>query len=196
MSAEPRIAESLHVYGTMSAGMDTTRVLGHLRWQVLQEISSAFPTAEEVRLAESVDWRKFASPRHLRRLDHLYARLRDYPSPRRVLPTRLGNILRHYEDELPSRSRIDMKAVPPELVTVHDRLRQQMEMHCFLLFGWLSLVALAAVCFMNRWQYLAVAACTGAVLAWLSYRALLITGRTYGEILLSIDRTQGGREHP
>jgi hypothetical protein len=91
-------------------------------------------TEEEIASALAVPWTEYASPRIARRLEDLDVALCQYRVDNRVLPTRLGNVIRAYEDRafphthgLPLASSVQrlFHSLPIHLQSEHDlgRLR-------------------------------------------------------------------------
>jgi len=57
-------------------------------------------TREQMELSKTMDWRPWCAAWRLARLNHLVNEAKRYPDPHRVLPTKLGNLMRSTEDEL------------------------------------------------------------------------------------------------
>jgi hypothetical protein len=130
----------------------------------------------------------------LRRRVNVDKRLRDYPRPSRILPTRLGNILRAHEDrirkgrdELESLVQRIFDKLPPSLQESHDQQRNRLELYGSMTFvvalsGLLGIARFAP----HHWPYAACAAGAAAAGTWIMYRAALATARAYGLLLVTI----------
>jgi hypothetical protein len=62
---------------------------------------SSMHKPQELAQAVQIDWRSFAPANSLRQMDAILSRMLEYPSPNRILPTRLGNIIRSAEERVP-----------------------------------------------------------------------------------------------
>lgn len=131
--------------------------------------------------------RRAAEQDRLRRL----ARRRlttDYPSQERLLPTRLGNALRAFEDEAGQRYGLDTITMLPRLYPylssqvsgALDDLRDQLDIAARLCVTLLlaSLIS-ASLLFTHGWWLLLPAATT--VLAWVAYRSAVQAAVAYGK---------------
>jgi hypothetical protein len=66
--------------------------------RVLKQSPLVALTDEDADRVTNTDWKQFAPADLLRRRVNVQKRQRDYPSSARMLPTRLGNVLRKHED--------------------------------------------------------------------------------------------------
>lgn len=162
-------------------------------------------TEEDREDARAVDWRPYANAMDIRRVEAMSIRLLgDYPEDDyRILPTRLGNILRSYEDRVhdPSEGSLEgwvqrvFHQLPEAVQSQHDQHRNRLDLYgsmvvVFTLGGaagsWLLWTAGTG--------YVAIAAVTAVSLAVLSYRAMIASARGYGSALQTIkDVTERGR---
>lgn len=159
---------------------------------------SAYPK-DEVDAAVAMGWRDAAHPTDLSKIAALSRRLDQYPKPHRILPTRLGNVLRATEDKLKLADKGDVEGlvirnydvIPPPLLNQHSQFRARLDMYCTLVFvfGVLIPISIAALWKFGTWHVPALS--TGAVsaaLTVLSYRAAIASGLGYGGTLKAIDR--------
>ena len=151
---------------------------------------------DDIELAETIPWREDSSPHLVRQIDDLTVKLRGWPlADHRVLPTRLGNILRAHEDRAVAGSSENVEgfvlrrfaSLPPALQHEHDQYRTRLDLYCSMVL--VSLICGAAGLAL-LWSYgwthrLAVAACAfGACL--LSRRGAISAASGYGVVLESI----------
>lgn len=125
------------------------------------------PDAEEVRIdiveLFGDDWGPFAEPSTLRRLERLRALERCFPAAHRILPTRLGNVVRSYADPIDTGGGSDLDDLdayvlrhrddlPTSLVARHDGLRVRLDLYCTLeaTFVMLAVVVTAALVPLGR----------------------------------------------
>lgn len=98
-----------------------------------------------------LSWRSYCDPWHLARIDHLLNDYESYPDDNRVMPTRLGNLIRATEDELNTGGDLQgfvlrrHAKVPRRVQLQHDRFRTRLEMYCTLVFVSATLSALALI---------------------------------------------------
>lgn len=167
---------------------------------------------QELRSAREVDWRARADSSVVRLAEELENALQFYPpKDYRILPTRVGNTMRSYEDRIVANGHAEglggaeggrtdaddgrlqgyverlVDRLPEELRRDHDLHRQRLDLYASLVFvfaaaGLLAFPVLAVQ--PSRAGLVVPAACW--VLAWLSYRALNAAARGYGGMLETI----------
>lgn len=141
------------------------------------------------------------SPAHLRhRLNSLYVRRAAFPSDSsRLMPTRLGNAMRSFEEKLQGNAsgskmrgylyeRLD--AVGTALMRQHTQHRNRLDMYSVMT------VLTAVMAAFDLWllppllpRHLVVGVTVGlVVLSYVSYRAAIAAAMDYGAILLAMDR--------
>jgi hypothetical protein len=151
---------------------------------------------EVVRAARTMGWRVHASPAALDALDRAVRRLAEYPLKHRVLPTRLGNIIRAKEDKI-KRDGHDLEGlvmrryerIPARLMTQHDQFRDRLDMYCTFVPVFLILAAASGALLARSADHFVSAACTAVafiLLTWLSYLAAVASARGYGTTLVTI----------
>jgi hypothetical protein len=139
-----------------------------------------------------IDWHEYASPELIRRRQNVDNRFRDFPELRRMLPTRLGNVLRHHEAETGRESVESLvqevfDVLPLSLRIEHDEQRTRLDLYCSMTFVIALIALIAAARFAARhWTYSVGAIIVGAVGVALMYRAALASARAYGRLLLLI----------
>jgi hypothetical protein len=152
---------------------------------------------EERELVRDFEWQRLAPPEVLRRRVNVQKRIRDFPEPDRVLPTRLGNILRRHED-MTNETSVEtfvqrvFDDLSPSLQTEHDEQRTRLALYCSMVFvvAFVATVAAARVASQHG-AYSLGSLVVGAVLMQLMYRAALASARAYGGLLVVI----GGLVH-
>lgn len=148
------------------------------------------------RMARRIQWREHASPALMDSEDRWRARLENYPSASRILPTRLGNALRAREDRITDAGRSleglvmrRYQTIPPRLLTRHDQFRDRLEMYCVLITVFIFL-AVAAVPLLAPCGGYLLASAGGFVLfgafAVISYAAAVSSAGGYGAVLAQI----------
>lgn len=149
--------------------------------------------AEKSEVVRDYDWRAYAPVDHLRRLTNLDNRLRDYPSAANMRPTRLGNVLRHYEErtgypEVESIVDEVFDDLPFSLQLQHDEQRGKIDLYCSMSFVcvFVALVAYWRFDWTNDRSYILGAALLGLIGAWVCYRAAIASASYYGALLLII----------
>ncbi len=170
----------------------TPNVVAALRARVLDDPTPIKLTKAEqnVRDAMQWTWRRFASPDLIRRQTNIHKRLRDYPQPERILPTRLGNVLRHHEDKTGSADPESFVQrvyddLPLSLKIEHDDQRSRLDLYCTMVFVIATVTSWAAVRFAVEHPWYALgAAIIGAAAMSLMYRAAVASARAYGGLLL------------
>ena len=161
---------------------------------------------EEWDKAEVFDWSGYAPVGDARRVERLTVRLSEYPGDAsgnayRILPTRLGNILRAYEQRThdPQSGSVEgmvlrvADRLPPTIQKFHSDCRNRLDLYCSLVSVSGIATALAMVLLWTRgWQFLVLSAATGIVFALLSYSAALASARAYGAVLEAIKAANVG----
>lgn len=144
--------------------------------------------------AARLDWPSHADPVKLREWDITEMKLAEYPAPHRVLPTRLGNVMRAAEDQVKLEPGEDlegfmirhMDALPNTIVSEHAAYRRRLEMYCGLMFVLVALALLSAVCFWGQttdlpWRIGVPVLYAGAV--WIGYKAAIASALGFGQAL-------------
>jgi hypothetical protein len=146
--------------------------------------------------ARLMGWRPHSSPALLDALDRSVQKLSDYPEEHRVLPTRLGNVLRAREDklqrdggELEGLVMRSYEHVHSRLMVQHDQFRNRLEMYCTLVVVFLLLAPIGSGLLAgqdDQYRSAAVALFLFLMLAIISYRAAIASARGYGVVLGTI----------
>jgi len=144
------------------------------------------------------DWRTYCQPWHLARIDQLLQDLALYPEDERILPTRLGNVMRATEDKLENTEgdvegfALRRYAAAARLVQLqHDQFRNRLEMYCTMVFvsAVLALLTLA-ILIGSRISAIAIAVTftAFAMLCVSSYRAAIASAGGYCAALKEMDK--------
>lgn len=152
-----------------------------------------------------MSWRSRCDPWDLARVDHLTAEQADYPLTSRVLPTRLGNVIRATEDGLRHAGQdvegfaLRRRETVPERVRLqHDQFRSRLDMYCTLVFAGAALAVLAVVLLAGKVAALPLVAETTVfvLLAATSYGAAIASARGYCATLREMDAAETPRVTP
>lgn len=145
--------------------------------------------------ASQVRWKWHAEPHLVRRLEELSERTAAFPPPHRILPTRLGNLLRATEDRL-SQGRYshvenfvheNYDKVSFKLRIQHDQFRGRLDMYCTLVFVFVALAIAGPLIVSNTLPWIRVVlAAVYAALAAVSYEAAITSARGYCSILIAM----------
>jgi hypothetical protein len=160
-------------------------------------------SAMDVEGAKNFDWQQLAQPADIRRLIDLANRVNEYPTMSyRVLPTRLGNVLRAREEKVYDPASGSMEGMvlrvydqlPASLRNEHDRYRGRLDLYCSMVVVFVLGALASPVLFLNSslhfngdWRLLLVALGVGVSLALLSYRAAIASATGYGTVLEEIE---------
>lgn len=146
--------------------------------------------------AIAAGWRVYASPRTVRELAAVDSRLELYPAYRHdVMPTRLGNVLRSFEERVedPGEGALEgmvqrlYSRLPPSLQAEHDQFRGRLDLYCSLTFlTVMSGIAGAAVLGPTGLTPAIVGVGCNVVLAWVFYRGAVASAAGYGQVLVSV----------
>lgn len=162
--------------------------------------------SEIARKAEATDWKRHAPPAELYRIDSTAARLGSYPDKSRLLPTRLGNVLRAAEDKIDLGEYENLEGyvvryydqLSPTLQSQHRDYRTRLDMYCSLALVFSMLVVISAVTLyaISPLWGTAVAVAAYALMACLSYQAAIASARSYGLILQEIPQYLARQDAP
>lgn len=191
VAVEVSIRERL-ASGTQEAGWSSAMV-DRLRSEVMGEGIYPTLTLAEDKLVDAYRWREEAPSNLMRRLRNIDKRLDDYPSARNLQPTRLGNVLRHYEEETGRESVESLvdevyDQLPFSLQVSHDDQRGRLDLYCSMTFVWFFVVGVGVL--LMGWgpnaQYTVAFLAVGLGAALITYRAAIASARYYGSLLLLI----------
>jgi hypothetical protein len=162
--------------------------------------SSAAPglAGEELQLFVSTlqTWRDEADAWRLAKVDRLLTEYNSYPVNSRILPTRLGNLIRTTEDNLKA-ARGDIRSfvfrqrdkVSRRVQAQHDQFRTRLDMYCTLVFVSMSLMVIAPAVLAGRIGVAATAITIGcfAVMSAASYLAAIASASGYCTTLVQMN---------
>jgi hypothetical protein len=163
---------------------------------MIYETKPPLLTPEEEEKFHTTYWRDWADAWRLARTDDLVSDANDYPTFSRILPTKLGNLLRATEDRLRNTDG-DMRAfvlrrrdiLSPRLQMQHDQFRNRLQIYSTLVLVSASLVVLTPIILLGYINVAAIAIISGifAVLSLASYRAAIESARGYCMTLREMD---------
>ena len=151
------------------------------------------------------DWQSRCSPVSMARIYHLSKAEEDFPADHRILPTRLGNVMRATEDRL-SAGADDIESYAlrrrqhanSRVQLQHDQFRTRLDMYCTLVFV-AALLTLFTLVVLGISRYSHNDASWGetawsagivvglALLTWTSYLAAVASARGYLTALIQMD---------
>ena len=154
-------------------------------------------TDEQIQLSKAVDWRPWCAAWRLARLNHLVNEAQRYPVPHRILPTKLGNLMRATEDEL-QHANGDVQSfvhqrrdtASPRVRIQHDQFRTRLEMYCTLVLVSGFLLALTPVVLAGHIGVAALTITFGsfAAMGVVSYFAAIASAGGYCSVLKQMDK--------
>lgn len=188
-SAEPRILRD-----------DIPPLVVHAMKAQALELENPPPlTSEERDELGKRNWENWCDAWHTAKVEHLRDAEEDYPLERhRILPTKLGNLIRATEDQLQN-TEDDVQGfalrryagTPPLIQAEHDKFRSRLEMYCTLVFVSASLLIFTILILCRSGIGVAaiiiISACFGA-LSEASYLAAIASARGYCSALKEMDR--------
>lgn len=158
-------------------------------------------TDEQHDEADRLDWLKLCDPWDNAKLKRFEIELDEFPQRSRIMPTRLGNILRTTEDRLQNTGgdlegfvMTNRDSAHARVVIHHDQFRARLDMYCMLVFvaAFMALLAIPVL-----WGYAPLSQFgvpLGFVaVAWTSYAAALSSARGYTTALRQIDAASASR---
>lgn len=170
----------------------TTEHLAHMRASAGEYKTRPRISDADRAIANGIPWQHFAGGEELRRQRNLEKRLQDYPEKGRCLPTRLGTLLRKFEDDTeyePVETFVVKlyDRLPGVLKSQHDDHRNKLELYASMVFVCAAVTAVGVLRLVADHRGSAFALIgIGLVAAWTSYRAAIASGRQYGLILVTI----------
>jgi hypothetical protein len=166
----------------------------------LLEVEDRSPvTAADKRELSKLDWRSSCDAWHLARIDQLLKDGKTYPDDPRILPTKLGNLMRATEDDLENAGD-DLEgfvlrcyaASSRRVQMQHDQFRDRLEMYCTLVFVSASLMVLTLVILLGAGigaAAIAIVCGSFATLSAASYLAAIASAGGYCAALKEMDKT-------
>jgi hypothetical protein len=155
-------------------------------------------TGEERSELSKRNWENWCDAWRIAKIEHLRDAEEDYPlETHRILPTKLGNLIRATEDQLQNREG-DVQGfalrryagAPPLIQAEHDKFRSRLEMYCTLVFVSASLLILTPLILFRSGIGIAaiaiISVCFGA-LSEASYLAAIASARGYCSALREMD---------
>ncbi len=158
---------------------------------------SGWRAKKRAREATLFPWQQFAPAHLMGRLDAVEAQIDEYPEPYRVLPTKLGNVLRAAEDSIFTGEGSELESfvlrhwdeTPSALRKEHDQYRTRLDLYCMLVFIFLVLAILAPLLITSGAGYLPGTVATSfayLVMSFVSYGAAVASARGFGTALKAI----------
>jgi hypothetical protein len=158
-------------------------------------------TVEDSRRLARINWRSSCDAWRLARIDHLINEESGYPTNSRILPTKLGNLIRATEDQLENTDG-DLQGfvlqryvlAPPHVQTQHNQFRNRLEMYCTMVFVSATLAALTPIVLLGRHIGMATIVTISAGFAALgisSYLAAIASANGYCAALRQMDKAPG-----
>lgn len=152
--------------------------------------------AEELQQLLEVNWRAHCDPWRLARIDRLIIEENCYPETYRIMPTKLGNLIRATEDKLQHAGDVQSfvlrrrHMVSPRVRMQHDQFRMRLEMYCTLVFVCWFLVGMTLAVLIGHVDIIPVALLTAgfAAMGVASYLAALASGAGYCSTLRQMDQ--------
>ena len=170
-------------------------VVNALKAQALELIEPPL-TTDERDLFRETKWREWSDAWLISEIEHLKKTWEAYPPKmHRVLPTRLGNLMRATEDRLEHAGgdvegfALRRYATAPRLVQKeHDQFRNRLEMYCTLVFVSLSLLVLTPAILLGSGIAIAAIAIIAGGFAALSQASYLAAIASAAGVLLGAKR--------
>jgi hypothetical protein len=156
-------------------------------------------TDEDTKRFTKMNWRNLCDAWHLAAVDHLLSQEAAYPATSRVLPTKLGNLIRATEDTL-EKAAGDVEGfalrhhskMPRRLQMQHDQFRNRLEMFCTMAFMGIALSVLTPVILVGSTiDFVATGIISGsfALFSVVIYRAAIASAGGYCKVLKQMDDT-------
>jgi len=193
------------------AAFSSAVVNGLERYCLEQDLTASEKAAFSDRdwaILESLEWSNKCAPWHMAKIDHYTMAEQDYPDDNRIMPTRLGNIIRAAEDTLQNTDG-DVQGfalrrrtyAPPRIRQQHDQFRTRLDMYSILVFvaGFLTAATpalLIGAVHDDDKVWIAWMTVGFGVLAWASYQAAIASAAGYVTALRQMDLYSTGEVGP
>lgn len=139
-------------------------------------------------------WSRWGDAIELHDLTIAKLQLAEFPKPHRILPTRLGNVMRASEDQVALAGDEDLEGfvirtkdqLPATIVKEHDAYRQRVEMYCGLVFVLASQAIFSVVCLAGSttdWGWRLAVPLAFIVTMGGCYRAAIASALGFGQAL-------------
>jgi hypothetical protein len=143
-------------------------------------------------------WQQFAPANLMSRLEAVEAQIDEYPEQYRILPTKLGNVIRAVEDSIKLADGEDLESfvirrwdsIPISLRKEHDQYRTRLDLYCTLMFVFIVLAILSPPLITLGSRYLmgtVITSLSYLILAFVSYIAAIASARGYRAALKAIN---------
>lgn len=153
---------------------------------------------EDRRVAGMMGWRSRCDPWRLASIDSISEEQLRYPARNRILPTRLGNVLRSVEDRLDEVGgdvggfvMRNKDLLPDRVRDEHDHYRTRLDMYAMLVIIGLILAVINPLILMGttiNWPGIVLVSGLFVLLSITSYHAAITSADAYGSILLELNR--------
>jgi hypothetical protein len=154
-------------------------------------------TSEDSKKFAKINWRSSCDAWRLAEVDHLLQEEKAYPTTSRILPTKLGNLIRATEDRLQDTGG-DLEGyaiwrrgmVPYSVRLQHDQFRSRLGMYCNLVFVSASLLILTPIILLGSGisaTVIAIISSSFAAFSIISYLAALASADGYCLALTQMD---------
>ena len=163
---------------------------------VLDGLQQEPVSEKEIGSTEVPDWRLYSPSEALYKIDSISARLEFYPQDNRLMPTRLGNVLRVSEDKIELEADENLEGfvirhfdeLPSALKEEHGDYRTRLDMYCclVLVFLVLAVISVPALIRINPVWGTGIAVAIYGTMAYVSYEAAIASARGYGGVLQEI----------
>jgi hypothetical protein len=148
--------------------------------------------------ALSFQWEEHAPAHLISQIRAIKDQIADYPEQPRMLPTKLGNVIRATEDSLKSVKDGELEQfvilhwdeTPDALRKEHDQYRTRLDLYCMLVFVFFVLAIVSPLLLTHGPRYIIAAAVTSAaylIMSFVSYAAAIASARGYGSALKGIE---------
>ena len=181
----------------------STTIEQRAMWNVMEKVIHGRELAEGEdviadRAAVELGWPEYADPVLLHAWTITDLKLAELPEAHRLMPTRLGNVMRSAEDQVSLASDEDLEGfmirhldeLPPTIISEHGSFRRRLEMYCALMFVLAALAVLSAACLWGFTEDLAwrlAIPTLYAVAVWVSYKAAVASALGFGQALKEAD---------